>query len=278
MGRTKLRLAKTMFAIGAGILPSSAHAQLRPDPIFVQYTRYDGSTSSVEGGLGPPPLKIGRLFWVNSLSGRALRLDLGSRIADTTKLAFGSVLRISLDARSSLSIGGSLAFRTADDGVQLSSRTAFGTGLLFYSRSFGSNERSRWFAGLVLPDRSGSLFILPAVGFEYVTPSEDWQVVVGWPGSAVSYGPTDRSRIGILTLFEGASYARSTNQTYLRSERLVSAFSLKQALYRGLSGQLRLGRTWKGRSFEQNSEFERIRTYKDSAGLYLSVGLSQRFD
>ncbi|MCM2281774.1 MAG: hypothetical protein NDI61_07995 [Bdellovibrionaceae bacterium] len=274
----------------AFIFGDRANAQMRGDPVSIQYVSYPHGNDAYELGLGAPPIPLGAISWINSLHGKRLRFltdssPSGEEVESASDYRYSSVFRTNLSEKTGLTVGGSISIRNLDEDLRISDETRFMSGFVSYSRSFGLNPKSRWSLGLVVPDRSSDISVLPSLGLEYENVRGTFQFRLSWPASLVSYAPTKGTRFGLMALYDAGSYAlpsgarlRVGAAEYLRSERFVVAAFLRQRLLQSVYLSLRGGYMPYGETFIQDGDFEDLRSLGQDSGTYASVGLSLAFD
>lgn len=261
----------------------------RPDPIFLNIHMYDQSGShGFEAGIGAKPLWIGKVRWMNSLTFRQTHLGIKNKVRGEefhpTRVAYTSVFAYRVTDTWSSVAGISIANARADGDLAISSRSLFRTGFLLFSKPIGSRPNATWSIGLVFPDPSARIPVLPAVGLEYETESGRHQFRIAFPTISYGYAPSSTLRYGAFATYDFGAFLLQQESPlqslgpYIRQERVLIAGFLKTAVGSGFWTTVSLGGNLWGRTTVMNDRFRVRDTLQTESGIYGQLGLSYRFD
>ena len=259
------------------------------EPVSVNYALHAGGEASFDAGVSAPPFRFGRTLWTHSLSYRQITLRSDpALVAETfrpTSFGYSTFLRRQLSEDWGGAAGISLSSKNARTGFRPKRDSLFWTGLMIFSRRLEGRSNASWSVGLIYPGRSMKTPVFPAAGLDYESESGRHQFRLGFPGSSYGYSPWGaHTRIGVFGLLDKASYLlpeassqRANQGVYLSQQRWIAGLFGRTNIYGGYWLNGSAGYTFAGRTEILDRENDRVRKLDKEKGLYLSMGLSWRF-
>lgn len=261
----------------------------RQDPLGVYFTYYDPHhEKQLDINLGIfPPVKFDRYMWINSLGYRHVQGELlnHNHEIDLNEYRYSSFLRGDINTDWSWSYGFSASVKNVGSLIWASRASTFYSNFLFFNHTFGLNRKYKALYGVVVPDRSQSVRIIPAAGIEFDNEQGDLNFQIAFPNTGLRYNYSDDTKIGLQLQYDNSSYfvvdARRNvldEDHYLKVEKLSIGSFLRTRLYKYLYLNGRLSYALFARTGEEDDSYNVIRTYKDTEGWLMSLGISVGFD
>lgn len=259
------------------------------DSFFINRIHLAGNeVSAVEMGLSAPPIPIGRLLLMNSISGNQWQLDDARNLPDTqiyfSKYSYSAFLVYPVDKDKSFTLGESFGFSALGPTARLSRDANFNTTFFSFSSVADDNKNIRWSVGLVVLDRSNANRLFPLAGISYSTEDQKWRFSLGFPTISITYSPESFIDLGVFVARESSKYlipedhALAPNGKYLEQNQSMYGVSAQFILPAGFKLNFKVARLVDSKYRFLNSGFSETSPIKDYGDLsYLSMGLAWSF-
>lgn len=232
-------------------------------------------------------------MWIHSFGAKYNTLKINDRYDEspadipTSEYRYSMIFRKKIGDSLDGTVGGTLTSNSQGHTLSLRDESLFYSGFLLFSKSFENGTNSKWYFGLVIPDRAAGLPIIPGLGLDFETVDKHMQFQLAFPTSAVTYFINEDFRVGVFVSYERKGYSLLDSDVfrnlhgeseYLATRRILVGTYSKHALGSGFWLTLRLAVPTYAKTELDNNEFERVLSLDEDSGVYFSTLLGYRFD
>lgn len=259
------------------------------DPLYINAAFWDkGQENFWDASLGPPPIKFRKSLWINSFSTRQWFVSSsdypGRPSFRLSQYAYAPLFILNIDEDWKTTFGSHVSVRNANSKFLISRNSLFYSGFLFFSKRFESRENFRISFGIVVPDRSSSIPVIPGVGLDYEDQEKSYQIRLGWPASWWMYRPREDIKAGMFFSYISGAFLLSEDSIF-RADGLYLAesfFVLGPFLKYNLKDQLWVnascGYTLARSTYVESASFKKTAVLEKENGWLGSLGISARFN